>query len=87
MKSSIPNEKILCNDRDPPWMNCYPKIIVLTKRKMHKLFARKKNKHNLLCNTFNKLQTKLNETIENAKQKYLVRISTKKKKKKNSFNK
>ena len=31
---------------------------------MHKLFARKK-KYNHLCNSFNKLQKKLNETIEN----------------------
>lgn len=44
---------------------------------MHKLFARKK-KYNHLCNSFNKLQKKLNKTIENAKRKYLLRISTNK---------
>ena len=77
LKSSILNENILCNDWTPPWMNRYLKTIILTKHKMHKLFARKK-KYNHLCNSFNKLQKKLNETIGNAKRKYLLRISTNK---------
>ena len=77
LKNSILNEEILCNDCTPPWMNHYLKTIILTKHKMHKLFARKKN-YNHLRNSFNKLQKKLNETIENAKRKYLLRTSTNK---------
>ena len=67
---------MLCKDRDPLWINRGIKTMILTKDKVYRLLARKKNDIHLR-NSLNNLQKKLKDVIKNAKQKYLVGISKK----------
>ena len=43
MSNFVPNEIIICDDRDPPWMNRHIKNVILYKANFHKTFVCGKN--------------------------------------------
>ena len=73
MQNLVPNETIICDDRDPPWMN-----------KEIKQLNRKTNFKNdsfevikLYINQFESLQDELGFLIEKSKNKYYSKLSQK----------
>ena len=62
MKNFIPNDNMICDDRNPPGMNRRIKTIILAKDRGYRLLARKSSDINLR-NSFNNLQKKLNEAM------------------------
>ena len=72
MSNFFPNEIIICDDRDPPWINGRIKNLILYKANFYKTFVRGKNSmfHFL---TFHTLQNHLNQFIQKAKQNNLTK--------------
>ena len=72
----IPDEKILCNGKDPPWFN--KKIRTLIKEKNTAFNRYNNNSFNLELERHLKfLQENLNTSIESSKQRYYNRIGNK----------
>ena len=70
------NELVICDDRDPPWMNRYIKNVIVAINDFHeKLVLPSSNIGNLLI--FRNLQNQLIQSIHIAKQKYFNKISWK----------
>ena len=68
------NELVICDDRDPPWMNRYIKNVIVVINDFHeKLVLPSSNIGNLLI--FRNLQNQLIQSIHIAKQKYFNKIS------------
>ena len=68
------NELVICDDRDPPWMNRYIKNVIVAINDFHeKLVLPSSNIGNLLI--FRNLQNQLIQSIHIAKQKYFNKIS------------
>ena len=69
ISKDIPHEKIICDDRDPPWINKDIKQLIFDKNHEYKCY---------ICNDkfwkffyqFQFLQTKLNSLIEESKNQY-----------------
>ena len=59
MSNFVPNEIIICDDRDPPWMKRFIKYLILYKANFYKTFVRGKNSMFHLL-TFHNLQNHLN---------------------------
>ena len=76
MPHFVPNEIIICDDRDPPWMNRHIKNLILYKAIFYKTFVRGKNSMFHLL-TFNNLRNHLNQFIQKAKQNYLNKVTMK----------
>ena len=76
MSNFVPNEIIICDDRDPPEMNRYIKNLILYKANFYKTFVRGKNSMFHLL-TFHNLQNRLNKFIQKAKQNYLSKVAKK----------
>ena len=72
----IPHEKIVSNDRDPPWIN--KNVKKLTNDKNHAYKSYRQNENNSpTFQIFQFLQSKLNYLIEESKHKYHARLSEK----------
>ena len=76
MPHFVPNEIIICDGRDPPWMNRHIKNLILYKAIFYKTFVRGKNSmfHLLI---FNNLRNHLNQFIQKAKQNDLNQVTMK----------
>ena len=72
----IPHETIICDDRDPPWINSKIKKVIHEKNKEHKKYINNKSNFLLLQN-INNLQAHIKTLIDISKQKYFSRISQK----------
>ena len=72
----IPHETIICDDRDPPWINSKIKKVIHEKNKEHKKYINNKSNFLLLQN-INNLQAHIKTLIDVLKQKYFSRISQK----------
>ena len=72
----IPNEKIICNDRDPPWFNNHVRKLIDDKKIAYKRFIRS-NKSPLFKRILNQIQEQIINAIDISKQKYYERISSK----------
>ena len=72
----IPHETIICDDRDPPWINSKIKKVIHEKNKEHKKYINNKSNFLLLQN-INNLQAHIKTLIDVSKQKYFSRISQK----------
>ena len=72
----IPHENKICDDRDPHWMTTKIKELISQK---NKLYSRSKKRNNSFVDKqlLHSLQQHLSKSIENAKNKYLFRISEK----------
>ena len=63
MSNFVPNEKVICDDRDTPRMNHHIKNLILYKANSYKTFVRGKNRIFHLL-TFHNLQNHLNQFIQ-----------------------
>ena len=77
MSNFVPDEIIICNDRDAPWMNRHIKILILRKTNFFKTFVRGKISMFYMFLTFYSLQNHLNQFIQKAKQNYLNKFAKK----------
>ena len=74
MTNFVSNELVICDDRDPSWMNRYIKNVIVAINDFHKkLVLPSSNIGNLLI--FRNLQNQLIQSIHIAKQKYSNKIS------------
>ena len=76
MSNYIPHEKIICDDRDPPWINRDIKQLILDKNHAYKSYIGN-DKSLMFFNQFQFLQTKLNSLIEESKNRYYTQLSHK----------
>ena len=76
MSNYIPHETITCDDRDPPWINKDIKQLVLDKNYAYKSYIRS-DKSLKFFSQFQFLQTKLNSSIEESKNRYYSHLSHK----------
>ena len=76
MSNYIPHETIICNDRNPPWINKDIKQLILGKNHAYKSYIGS-GKCLKFFNQFQFLQTKLNTLIEEYKNRYYARLSHK----------
>ena len=75
LNNYIPHETKICENRDPPWMTTKIKELISQKTK---LYSRIKKRNSFLDKQLlHSLQQHLSKSIENAKNKYLFRISEK----------
>ena len=72
----IPHETVVCNDRDPPWINKNIKKLINDKNHAYKSYRQNENNSPTFQN-FQFLQFKLNSLIEESKHKYHARLSKK----------
>ena len=71
----MPHERIVCDDQDPPWINKEIKILINEKNSAYKSYYRF-NRNVLLFEKFKVLQSQLNVSIENSKQRYYSKLSS-----------
>ena len=76
MANYIPHETIICDDRDPPWINTDIKQLILNKNHTYKSYIRS-DKSLQFFNQFQFLQTRLSSLIEESKNQYYTRLSQK----------
>ena len=76
LSNYIRHETIMCDDRDPLWINKNIKQLILEKNQAYKSYLRS-NKSFQFLNQFKFLQTKFSSLIEESKEKYYVRLSKK----------
>ena len=69
IRNFIPHERIVCDDRDPPWMNNEIKKLINDKNLAYKSYCRF-NRDVFLFEKFKFLQNQLNVSIENSNQMY-----------------
>ena len=74
MSNYILHETIICDDRDPPWINKDIKQLILDKNHAYK-FNIRNDKYFQFFNQFQFLQTKLSSLIEKSKNQYYARLS------------
>ena len=70
----IPHKTIICDDRDPTWINKNIKRLTLDKNHVYKSYICN-DKFLQFLNQFQFLQTKLNSLIEESKKQYYTRSS------------
>ena len=68
MQNFVPNETIICDNRDPPWTNKEIKQLIEHKNQFYKQFIQS-NKTLLYINQFKTLQDELGFLIEKSKKK------------------
>ena len=65
----IPHETIICDDRDPPWINSKIKKVIHEKNKEHKKYINNKSNY-LLPQNINILQAQIKTLTDILKQNY-----------------
>ena len=75
IQNFIPLETIICDDRDPPWINKEIKKLMLEKNLAFKSYYYS-NKSMFLFEKFKALQYQLNISIEESKEKYYTKLSS-----------
>ena len=72
----IPHETIICNDRDPPWINKNIKKLISDKNSAYASYSLNENNSSTFQN-FQFLLSRLNFLIEKSRRKYYARLSKK----------
>ena len=76
LSNSIPNEVLVCDDKDPPWFN--GKIKSLINEKLITYNAYRKNMGNSeLSKNLSSLQQRLRDLIDDSNEKYFLRLTQK----------
>ena len=75
IQNFIPHEAITCDDRDPPWINKEIKKLMLEKNLAFKSYCYS-NKSMFFFEKFKVLQYQLNMSIEESKEKYYTKLSS-----------
>ena len=76
MSNYIPHEKIVCDDKDPPWVNKRVKAFLKENRQIYNSYKVSKNNF-VLQQMFKASQETLRREIENSKLKYFQNLSDK----------
>ena len=75
IQNFIPHETITCDDRDPPWINKEIKKLMLEKNLAFKSYCYS-NKSMFFFEKFKAFQYQLNMSIEELKEKYYTKLSS-----------
>ena len=75
IQNFIPHETIICDDRDPPWINKEIKKLMIEKNLAFKSHCCS-NRNMLLLEKFKALQYQLLIFIEESKEKYSTKVSS-----------
>ena len=75
IQNFIPHEKVICDDRNPPWINKEIKKLMVEKNLAFKSYCYS-NKSMFLFEKFKALQYQLNISIEESKGKYYTKLSS-----------
>ena len=75
IQNFIPHETIICDDRDPPWINKEIKKLMTEKNLAFKSYCCS-NKNMFLLEKFKALQYQLHISIEESKEKYYTKLSS-----------
>ena len=76
MSNYIPHEKIVCDDKDPPWVNKHIKLLLNENKQIYKSYKASRNNY-VLQQMFKTSQETLRTEIEKSKQKYFQKLSEK----------
>ena len=76
MSNHIPHETIICDDRDPPWVNKDLKQLILDKNHAYKSYIRN-DKSLQFFNQLQFLQTKSRSLVKESKNQYYTRLTHK----------
>ena len=76
MSNYIPHETIICDDRDPPWINKDIRKLISDKNHAYKSYIRN-DKSLQFFNQFQFFQKELSSLIEESKNQYYTRLSHK----------
>ena len=71
----IPNETVLANDRDPPWITSKLKSMIQKRNLFYKKYLKPNNQETL--QTFFQIQERVRLVIEDSKKKYYKNLSNK----------
>ena len=75
IQNFIPHETVICDDRDPPWINKEIKKLMVEKNLAFKSYCYS-NKSMFLFEKFKALQYQLNISIEESIEKYYTKLSS-----------
>ena len=75
IQNFIPHETIICDDRDPPWINKEIKKLMIEKNLAFKSYCCA-NGNMFLLEKFKALQYQLHISIEESKEKYYTKLSS-----------
>ena len=75
MSNFIPNETILVDDRDPPWITSKLKSMIHEKNLFYKKYLIPNNKET--SQAFSQIQVRVRLAIEDSKKKYYEKLSNK----------
>ena len=75
MANFIPHETIICDDRDPPWINNRTKILIYKRNSLYKDYC--KNNDTQIFEKLMLLQRKLHLAMGESKDTYYSNLSTK----------
>ena len=75
IENFIPHESIICDDRDPSWINKEIKKLMVEKKLAFKLY-RCSNKNMFLFEKFKALQNPSHKSIEESKEKCYTKLSS-----------
>ena len=72
----IPHETLICDDRDPPWINTRIKNLINDKKILYKKYLRS-GKNTKVFEEFKLLQNKIVNLTNDSRDRYYTRISNK----------
>ena len=72
----IAHETVICDDRDPPWINTRIKNLINDKKILHKKYLRS-GKNTKVFEEFKPLQNKIANLANDSRDIYYTRISNK----------
>ena len=75
MSNFIPNETILVDDRDPPWITRKLKSMIQEKNLFYKKYLKPNNQETFQA--FSQIQERVRLAIEDSKKKYYNKLSNK----------
>ena len=75
IQNVIPHETIVCDDRDPPWINKEIKKLMIEKNLVFKSYCCS-NRNMFLLEKFKALQYQFHISIEESKEKYYTKLSS-----------
>ena len=75
IQNFIPHETIICDDRDPPWINKGMKKLMIEKNLAFKLYCCF-NRNMFFLEKFKALQYQLHISMEESKEKYYTKLSS-----------
>ena len=75
MSNFIPNETILVDDRDPPWITRKLKSMIQEKNLFYKKYLKPNNQETFQA--FSQIQERVRLAIEDSKKKYYEKLSNK----------